>query len=754
MVYQPKPIDTAGVELPKGVEPLREILAANAHDVWAVGRIKEGWTYGEKRNDDLKLHPDLVPYDQLTDDEKEYDRKTSGETLKVITKMGYRIMRDNHLTQDSDSVQNNTTPSLRATPPQKGNNIPFLPNGREALREFYGTAETPQFPLYICTAGHCRLDEAELAEGSRTRREVSEFFRQLAAKWTRSSKGSPAPIVVFSCLAEGADFLIAEELIKVRDADKSSPLRLAAVLPYEKGEFEASFEFSNSQRTFRDLYARANIRMAMPNQPKNQAMTNEEWIENQHRNLARYFAENSAILLALWDGKETTARGGTFDIVNLKINGIHSANELTEDMDSGNILPNQPIGTIFQIQTARRGETVEQGTFFVYGIDKADGRKITQEPQSVRQFLNEKTVWASIGQLAEVNWNIRKHIAAQKENREKSAGQLCIHAYKDQNQNQIVEYLFSDEDPASESVQFLLNTYTACDTLAQIFQKIYWRYVHVYTFFLAMMLGTVAFAFYGYVWNEYGNIGRILSIASFAVLFCIHFLYPKSNLFYHRFRAIAEGLRVQIFWQISGISRSVMNEYWNHQVASLDSLRLALKAASLPLESETGTPDRLERIDTFWVQDQRNFFQKKIKDNASKIKTWSWLYTGIMTIAILWLSGRHFAAWSKENAGYGLTIFFLVCAMSGVWLSVLLLRRRCFGFFRLKERYEKIVPIFSQAHSTLKKLQEVSKEQKEASGSSANIELQKKVLQVLGTHAVTENADWYLHVENLDIPTS
>ena len=200
MVYQPKPIDTEGVELPKGVEPLREILAANAHDVWAVGRIKEGWTYGEKRNDDLKLHPDLVPYDQLTDDEKEYDRKTSGETLKVITKMGYRIVRDTD---------------------------PFLPNGREALREFYGTAETPQFPLYICTAGHCRLDEAELAEGSRTRREVSEFFRQLAAKWTRSSKGSPAPIVVFSCLAEGADFLIAEELIKVRDADKSSPLRLA-----------------------------------------------------------------------------------------------------------------------------------------------------------------------------------------------------------------------------------------------------------------------------------------------------------------------------------------------------------------------------------------------------------------------------------------------------------------------------------------------------------------------------------------------
>lgn len=728
MVYQPKPIDTAGVELPKGVEPLREILAANAHDVWAVGRIKEGWTYGEKRNDDLKLHPDLVPYNQLTDDEKEYDRKTSGETLKVITKMGYRIVRDTD---------------------------PFLPNGREALREFYGTAETPQFPLYICTAGHCRLDEAELAEGSRTRREVSEFFRQLAAKWTRSSKGSPAPIVVFSCLAEGADFLIAEELIKVRDADKSSPLRLAAVLPYEKGEFEASFEFSNSQRTFRDLYARADIRMEMPNQPKNQAMTNEEWIENQHRNLARYFAENSAILLALWDGKETTARGGTFDIVNLKINGIHSANELTEDMDSGNILPNQPIGTIFQIQTARRGETVEQGTFFVYGIDKADGRKITQEPQSVRQFLNKKTVWASIGQLAEVNWNIRKHIAAQKENREKSAGYLCIkkEKNKDTHEEKIFK-LFPNEDPASESVQFLLNTYTACDTLAQIFQKIYWRYVHVYTFFLAMMLGTVAFAFYGYVWNEYGNIGRILSIASFAVLFCIHFLYPKSNILYHRFRAIAEGLRVQIFWQISGISRSVMNEYWNHQVASLDSLRLALKAASLPLESETGTPDRLKRTDTFWVQDQRNFFQNKIEDNASKIKTWSWLYTGIMTIAILWLSGRHFAAWSKENAGYGLTIFFLVCAMSGVWLSVLLLRRRCFGFFRLKERYEKIVPIFSQAHSTLKKLQEVSKEQKEASGSSANIELQKKVLQVLGTHAVTENADWYLHVENLDIPTS
>jgi len=91
--YIPKPIDTSKVELPKDLVELTERLAENAHDVWALQRLGEGWTFGPARDDAAKKHPDLIPYADLPEGEKEYDRKTAMETLKAIIALGYSITR-------------------------------------------------------------------------------------------------------------------------------------------------------------------------------------------------------------------------------------------------------------------------------------------------------------------------------------------------------------------------------------------------------------------------------------------------------------------------------------------------------------------------------------------------------------------------------------------------------------------------------------------------------------------------------------
>jgi len=93
-MYQPNPIDTAGVSLSGDILALNEALARNTHEVWAAGRIAEGWSYGAVRDDAKKQHPCLVPYDGLPETEKDYDRATSLETLKVIVRLGYAITRD------------------------------------------------------------------------------------------------------------------------------------------------------------------------------------------------------------------------------------------------------------------------------------------------------------------------------------------------------------------------------------------------------------------------------------------------------------------------------------------------------------------------------------------------------------------------------------------------------------------------------------------------------------------------------------
>jgi hypothetical protein len=91
--YYPEPIDTSKVNLPEGIDEIIEIIAKNTHDTWAKQRIKEGWKYGPVRDDARKQHPSLVEYSNLSESEKEYDRKTAMETLKLIIAMGYEIKK-------------------------------------------------------------------------------------------------------------------------------------------------------------------------------------------------------------------------------------------------------------------------------------------------------------------------------------------------------------------------------------------------------------------------------------------------------------------------------------------------------------------------------------------------------------------------------------------------------------------------------------------------------------------------------------
>lgn len=89
--YIPQPIDTSKIELPKELSSLVEAMAKNVHEVWAQNRINEGWKYGDERNDELKQHPCLVPYEELPEVEKDYDRNTAIGTLKLIMSIGFKI---------------------------------------------------------------------------------------------------------------------------------------------------------------------------------------------------------------------------------------------------------------------------------------------------------------------------------------------------------------------------------------------------------------------------------------------------------------------------------------------------------------------------------------------------------------------------------------------------------------------------------------------------------------------------------------
>ena len=92
--YIPKPIDLSDVSISEDLRELREAIAENAHDTWALERQSEGWTWGPKRDDSKLETPDMVPYSQLPESEKQYDRIMAEDTLKLLVALGYKIEKN------------------------------------------------------------------------------------------------------------------------------------------------------------------------------------------------------------------------------------------------------------------------------------------------------------------------------------------------------------------------------------------------------------------------------------------------------------------------------------------------------------------------------------------------------------------------------------------------------------------------------------------------------------------------------------
>jgi|SRR5215472_15214914 len=94
-LYRPAPIETTGISLSPALEAHLERLAEHVHDLWSLRRMKEGWTVGATRSDQAHTHPNLVPYAELGEGDKDYDRMVARETLKAVIALGYRILPPN-----------------------------------------------------------------------------------------------------------------------------------------------------------------------------------------------------------------------------------------------------------------------------------------------------------------------------------------------------------------------------------------------------------------------------------------------------------------------------------------------------------------------------------------------------------------------------------------------------------------------------------------------------------------------------------
>ncbi len=92
--YNPHPKNIENITISDELNDLLEKIAENIHDMWALTRMEKGWTYGKERDDILKQHPCLIPYNQLSEEEKTFDRKTAHVTIKTLINLGFVINKN------------------------------------------------------------------------------------------------------------------------------------------------------------------------------------------------------------------------------------------------------------------------------------------------------------------------------------------------------------------------------------------------------------------------------------------------------------------------------------------------------------------------------------------------------------------------------------------------------------------------------------------------------------------------------------
>ena len=140
--FVPKPIEVSDINLPPSYSHIMENIAEYLHDVWAVNKIDYGWGYGHVRNDERKLHPDLIPYSQMTESQKKWDLELAEKTIQTLKALGYDIKppskegfraRKKYLDPDRYRLSNGYLPALYNLDALK--ELPALNNMIERLAE-------------------------------------------------------------------------------------------------------------------------------------------------------------------------------------------------------------------------------------------------------------------------------------------------------------------------------------------------------------------------------------------------------------------------------------------------------------------------------------------------------------------------------------------------------------------------------------------------------------------------------------------
>ncbi len=583
----------------------------------------------------------------------------------------------------------------------------------ESLSEYSEPGEVSRIPLLVGITGHMDLLEPEAVRPA-----VMEVLERLSKTYPST------PIYVMTALAEGADRLAAQAALELG-------LRLLCPLPMKKELYMADFgrgkdgHFSESQKEFLDLLAKSFYSFEVP-LPKGVteaqvAVQGSGERNRQYAALGAFIVRHCQVLIAVWDGQKTGKVGGTSDVVGFQLHGIpdHLGGEIAE-------LSAMESGPVIHIQAARVGQPAQKiSTTWRY--HRADYKAAETFFRLTADHLEEYN-----RAVVENFENIKPGLARVKE-----------------------ELIGNAEEELSQDETNLLHRFAVADALALHYHDLESREVSWF-----MYLGLIAgglFAFAAHVLHSMFVL--IAYVVSLAIIYSRHKAVIKQDTKnkYLDFRALAEGLRVQFYWRVTGIKDSVADFYLRKQRSEIDWIRHSLRAVALLSEDRERKPRYGIALDR-WLVGQRTFFEQSSGARVIEAKKLHSVRSALIKVAVslscllvLAYGVAIFVTEKTSVSGWFSKIFFDssgdVGANANLWFeAVITVIALCFIYLASREWQSKVNADseISKQYASMRDMYVLASERLGKALDEQSLAKARKLVLEIGREALNENGDWVL----------
>ncbi|MEP7234633.1 MAG: hypothetical protein ABI778_04985 [Ignavibacteriota bacterium] len=556
-------------------------------------------------------------------------------------------------------------------------------------------------PLVIGFTGHRDFSVEDIPH---IQNKIREIFDDLRKKYPST------PLVLLSSLAEGADRFAAHIAIEC-GVDFIAPLPLAPE------EYEADFSSEESKLEFRELLSKANRWFALPLVAGStlEGIREQGYERNlQYAQIGAYLARYSQILIAVWDGVQFERIGGTSMVVKYKLHGI-------PEMFGPPQSPLDPVesGPVYHIVARRLSEPDVIGKLF--SLKKYFPRGYQSEAHAEAAF---DKIYERINAFNEDITQYADYLAPRK----KQSG----------------EYLFpaSEEESLTGAIRTIRDYYSSADVLASYYQ--HYTYRTFTGIFSCVFFAAFFFDIYAHVFDT--TVILTLYLLSLLLAFVWYRVAKKKEYQtkYLDYRALAEGLRIQFYWEYSGITDCAGDYYLRKQKSELDWIRYALRTIAIPSDDEMianrahhaeSRSARIWLVVKHWVEDQAKYFPRAMKRDHKKLYRLELLINFFFTIGIA-LAGLQLTSEPQHFLVVAVGLAPLVAALLGGYID----RNALLGHIK---QYERMGDLFKHASESLQKLMTEGKRDEAAD-----------FIFELGKESLSENGDWMLlHRERpLEVP--